>query len=81
MDNTKDKIKEATIEMLTIAHQRAVQDIDRVLASGCIDTEAGTMPNAKAISIALLENAAMQYVTNMITPVTRTEVRNIQTCL
>ena len=66
MESNKEKIKELVKDMLVESHQKALQNIDRILNSGCIDFEGWDDKNApmilpKIILTAILENEARQY--------------------
>jgi hypothetical protein len=66
MDSKKEKIKELVKDMLIESHQKAIQNIDKVLNSGCIDIDDWDDKNApmvlpKTILTAILENEARQY--------------------
>jgi hypothetical protein len=66
MKNNKEKIKELVKDMLIESHQKAMQNIDRVLESGCVDVDGWDDKNApmvlpKTILTAILENEARQY--------------------
>ena len=66
METKKEKIKELVKEMLIESHNKAMQNIDRVLNSGCIDIDSwdekiAPMILPKAILTAILENEAIQY--------------------
>jgi hypothetical protein len=66
MKNNKEKIKELVSDMLIESHQKAIQNIDRVLDSGCIDIDGWDYKNKpmilpKCILTVILENEARQY--------------------
>jgi len=66
MKSNKEKIKELVKDMLIESHQKAMQNIDRVLELGCVDVDGWDDKNApmilpKSILTAILENEARQY--------------------
>ena len=64
--SNKEQIKELVKDMLIESHQKAIENIDRVLESGCVDVDGWDAINApmvlpKTILTAILENEARQY--------------------
>ena len=66
MKTKKQKINELVKDMLIESHRKALQNIDRVLNSGCVDIDGWDEKNApmvlpKTILTAILENESRQY--------------------
>ncbi|MFT6879122.1 MAG: hypothetical protein ACJARG_000046 [Arcticibacterium sp.] len=66
MRSKKQKIKRIVKDMLIESHKKALQSIDKVLNSGCVDIDAwdeGEAPMVlpKCILTAILEDEARQY--------------------
>ena len=66
MKNNKEKIKELVNDMLIESHKKAMQNINKVLDSGCVDVDGWDDKNMpmilpKTILTAILENEARQY--------------------
>jgi len=66
MTDNKAKIKALVIEMLNASQENMISNIDKILKSGCIDTEGWDeninprlLPNC--ITAALLQDEATQY--------------------
>ena len=85
MKNNKEKIKKLVSDMLIESHQKAMQNIDRVLDSGCIDIDGWDCKNKpmilpKCILTAILENESRQYTARgtSFEKQMKKEVRNIR---
>jgi diphthamide synthase subunit DPH2 len=66
MNNNKEAIKALVIEMLNTSHNAMLNNIDKVLSSGCVDTDSWDSTNApmilpKCIVTAILKNESEQY--------------------
>ena len=66
MKSNKEQIAELVKEMLTESHEAMLNKIDKVLNSGCIDTESWNKDNSpmilpKCIVTAILQNESTQY--------------------
>jgi len=62
----REKIKKLVTDMLIESHRKAIQNVDKVLDSGCIDIEGWDDENTpmilpKTILTAVLEHEALQY--------------------
>lgn len=66
MKSNKEQIAELVKDMLTESHEAMLKKIDKVLNSGCVDTEGWSKDNApmilpKCIVTAILQNESKQY--------------------
>ena len=66
MKSNKEQIAELVKEMLTESHEAMLNKIDKVLNSGCVDTESWNEYNSpmilpKCIVTAILQNESTQY--------------------
>jgi hypothetical protein len=66
MKSNKEQIAELVKEMLNESHEAMLKKIDKVLSSGCVDTESWSEDNApmilpKCIVTSILQNESTQY--------------------
>jgi len=66
MNNNKEAIKALVVEMLTNSHNEMLVKVDKVLSSGCVDTDSWDTTNApmilpKCIVTAILQEESGQY--------------------